>query len=263
MNSGMKGLHAMLREVKKLHGAVLRACDGPLGSVDEILFDDQAWTVRHLVVNTGGWLNGRKVLIAPAALGMLDWGQRTLEVHLTRTQVENSPSVDTDEPVSRQWETDTYDYYGWPYYWGAGMVGGAWYSPELIGSADPVTVPDPGDVHLRSTKEVTGYTVAARDGDIGHVADFLVDDDTWRIRCLAVDTRDWWPGKQVLLPLDWIGQISWPDRSVAAEVTQSQIQNAPFWEPGKPFSPAFLGQLAGYHAMLGGQKEVEALAGRR
>ncbi len=262
----------MLREVKKLHGAVLRAYDGELGSVDEILFDDQTWTVRYLVINTGSWLNGRKVLIAPAALGVLDWEQRKLEVNLTRTQVQDSPGSETDEPVSRQWETDTYNYYGWPYYWGMGMVGGAWYSPGLIGSTDTPTVPDPDDVHLRSTKEVTGYTVEARDGDIGHVADFLVDDNNWCIRCLAVDTRDWWLGKQVLLPLDWIEQISWPDRSVTAEVTRSQIQNAPYWEPGKPFSPAFLGQLAAYHAKLGGQKEAEvraearqteALAGRR
>ena len=238
----------MLREVKKLHGALLCAYDGDLGSVDEILFDDHTWTVRYLVVNIGGWLNGRKVLIAPPALGMLDWEQRKLEVHLTRTQVENSPSVDSDQPVSRQWETDTYDYYGWPYYWGMGMVGGAWYSPGLIGSADTATVLDPGDVHLRSTKEVTGYTVEARDGGIGHVADFLVDDENWRIRCLAVDTRDGWPGKQVLLPLDWIGQISWPEGSITAEATRSQIQNAPYWEPGKPFSPAFLEQLARYHA---------------
>ena len=262
----------MLREVKGLHGAVLHARDGEIGSVDNILFDDKTWIVRYLVVNTGGWLNGRKVLIAPPALRMLDWEQHVLAVHLTRAQVENSPGLDTDEPVSRQWETDTYDYYGWPYYWGMGgigmgmggmglgMIGGGWHSPGLIDSADTAATPDPGDVHLRSAKEVTGYTVAARDGDIGHVADFLVDDDNWRIRCLAVDTRDWWPGKQVLLPLDWIEQISWPDGTVAVEVTRSQIQNAPYWEPGKPFSPAFLGQLAGYHAKLGGQKEAEVRA---
>lgn len=259
----------MLREVKKLHGATLRAYDGDLGSVDEVLFDDESWAVRYLAVNTGGWLNGRSVLLAPAALGILDWEKHILEVNLTRAQVENSPGIETDEPVSRQWETDTYDYYGWPYYWGMGMVGGSWYSEGLSGSVETATVPDPGDVHLRSTKEVTGYTVAARDGDIGHVDDFLVDDDNWRIGFLAVSTRDWWPGKRVLLPLDWIGQINWPERRVTAKVTRSQIQNAPFWEPGKPFSPAFLDQLAHYHTQQNshtqqsGQIEMAALAGQR
>ncbi len=256
----------MLRVVKELHGAVLRACDGELGRVDEILFDDQTWAVRYFVVDTGGWLRGRKVLLAPMVLGAVNWKQQTLDVNVTRSQVKDSPGVDTNQPVSRQWETETHDYYGWPYCWGLGsigLVGNPWYASALM---IPEAAEDPGEAFLRNTKDVTGYEVAGRDGDIGHVADFLVDDENWRIRCLAVDTKDWWLEKQVLLPLDWIGQISWLGGSVAAEVTQSQIQNAPYWEPGKPFSPAFLEQLAGYHAMLGGQKEVEAraeaLAGR-
>lgn len=249
----------MLREVKKLHGVTLRAYDGDLGSVDEILFDDQSWTVRYLAVNTGGWLSGRSVLLSPVSLGVLDWEKQVLEVNLTRAQVEDSPGIETDEPVSRQWETDIHNYYGWPYYWGmggtgtlgTGMVGSPWYFQTLLMPDGSEAVPEPGDVHLRSTREVTGYGVTARDGDIGHIADFLVDDDTWRIRCLAVDTRDWWPGKQVLLPLDWISQISWLDRKVMAGVTRDQIRNAPYWEPGKPFSPAFLEQLARYHTQEG------------
>lgn len=244
----------MLREVKKLHGAVLCAYDGELGRVDEILFDDQLWTVRYLVADTGGWLNGRKVLLAPAALGAVDWERHRLDVNLTRTQIENSPGIETNEPVSRQWEKDTHDYYGWPYCWGLdsiGMAGSPWYSSALMIPEIPAAAEDPGEAHLRSTKDVTGYGVAARDGDIGHVADFLVDDENWRIRCLAVDTCDWWLGKQVLLPLDWVEQINWPERTVSAEVTRSQIQNAPYWEPGKPFSPAFLEQLARYHAQQG------------
>ena len=244
----------MLREVKKLHGATLRATDAELGSVDEILFDDELWTVRYLVVNTGGWLDGRKVLLSPPSLGVLDWEQRVLNVNLTRSQVEDSPGVETDEPVSRQWEADIHDYYGWPYYWGIGgmgMVGYPWYSPSLMTPEGPQAARDPGDSYLRSTKEVSGYTVAAQDGTIGHVADFLVDDETWRIRYLAVDTRDWWPGKQVLLPLDWVGEISWMEHTVNAEVTRDQIRNAPYWEPGKPFSPAFLEQLARYHVQQG------------
>ncbi|MGI4789085.1 MAG: PRC-barrel domain-containing protein [Janthinobacterium lividum] len=252
----------MLREIKKLHGIILRTTDGELGSVDEILFDDRTWTVRYLVVNTGGWLSGRQVLITPAAFGVLDWEQRVLNVNLTRTQVEDSPGIETDEPVSRQWEAEMHDYYGWPYYWcvGAmGLVGGSWYSSPLMIPAASEAAADLGAAHLTSTKDVTGYVVAARDGDIGHVEDFLVDDETWQIRCLAVDTRDWWPGKQVLLPLDWVGQISWPAGTVTAEVTRDQIKSAPYWESGKPFSPAFLEQLVRYHAQQGlGTRKIPA-----
>ncbi len=254
----------MLREIKRLYGTVLRAQDGEIGSVDDILFDDALWTARYFVVNTGGWLNGRKVLIAPAALGLLDGDRHVLNVNLTRDQVEGSPSAETDKPVSRQWETDYYDYYGWPYYWGGmgisgGMaLSGVQLSREVGDDRTPQQEADerardheaaqkPGASHLRSAREVTGYGIAARDGHLGHVEDFIIDDETWKIHYLAVDTRDWWPGKKVLLPLDWIGQVIWPDRTVAAEVTRDQVRSGPEWDPGEPVSRAFEEQLAHYY----------------
>ena len=238
----------MLREVKRLRGVALRAQDGEIGSVDEVLFDDKLWTARYLVVDTGGWLPGRMVLIAPAALGLLDWERHVLRINLTRAQVEGSPGAEMHQPVSRQWETDYHDYYGWPYYWdGMDMTGAAWYSGAVLDPADPGPARDPGDVHLRSTREVTGYGITARDGHLGHVEDFLIDDETWKIRYLAVDTRDWWPGKKVLLPLDWIGQVSWPDRTVTAEVTSAQIRGGPEWDPRETISRGFEEQLSRYY----------------
>lgn len=260
----------MLREVKGLRGVVLRAQDGEIGSVDDILFDDELWTARYFVVDTGGWLDSRKVLIAPATLGLLEGERQALRVHLTRDQVEGSPSAETEKPVSRQWETDYYDYYGWPYYWGGmGLTGGIGLSGGMalssvqlsreVGGArspqqeadekarDHEPAPEPGASHLRSAREVTGYGIAARDGHLGHVEDFLIDDETWQIRYLAVDTRDWWPGKKVLLPLDWIGNVHWPDRTVDAEVTRDQVRGGPEWDPREPISPAFEEQLARYY----------------
>jgi hypothetical protein len=259
----------MLREVKQLHGAVLYARDGEIGKVDEILFDDAQWTVRYLVVDTGGWLTGRKVLIPPIALGVLDWDRHLLNVNLTRDQVEQSPPAETDKPVSRQWETDYHDYYLWPYYWGGmggfvgtmgGLSGGMELSVAQVASAEGEArspqqeaekrARDKGDVHLRSTKEVTGYGIVALDGHLGHVDDFIIDDKTWVIRYLAVDTRDWWPGKKVLLPPDWIGPTLWPERTVAlaVKVTRDQVRNGPEWHPHDPISPAFEAELSDYYA---------------
>ena len=239
----------MLRAVKSLYGNTLQALDGEIGSVDEVLFDDERWTARYLIVNTGGWLDSSQVLIAPAALGVLDWERRLLSVNLTRSQVEGSPDVETDEPVSRQWETDYHNYYGWPYYWGgAGAVGAAWYAGEGLDPGGPAPAHNPGGAHLRGTLEVAGYGIAARDGHLGHVEDFIIDDETWSIRYLAVDTRDWWPGKKVLLPLDWIGQVSWPERTVSAEVTREQVRGGPEWDPRVPISRAFEGELSGYYS---------------
>jgi sporulation protein YlmC with PRC-barrel domain len=258
----------MLREVKELHGSTIHALDGEVGRVDEILFDDEHWTIRYLIVHTGSWLFGRKVLISPMAFGQSNWERQMLSVNLTRAQIENSPGVDTDEPVSRQWETDYYDYYGWPYYWGGmggmGYMGGMgawgtyWYPGALLAhpssnigmqeqqADDGARVH--GDAHLRSTKEVTGYGIAATDGHLGHIDDFIINDETWRIRYLVVATRNWWPGKHVLLPPDWTGDVNWADRNVTVNVTREQVRNAPEWYLGQPITHSFEDQLYGYYA---------------
>ena len=247
----------MLREVKGLHRLTIQALDGEIGKVVEILFDDAHWTVRYLVVETGSWLFGRKVLISPLAFKDVKWEEYQLHCSLTCKQIKNSPSVDTDEPVSRQWESDYYGYHGWPTYWGSMGRWGAYSYPGALlsqpfGSAvTQQTAADPArehnDAHLRSTKEVTGYKISATDGHLGHIEDFIIDDETWRINYLAVDTRNWWPGKKVLLPPDWIGSVNWSDRSVTVNVTRDQVRNAPEWGAGQPISRAFEAQLYGYY----------------
>ena len=108
----------MLLNARDLQGLPIRATDGELGKVDEFLFDDRSWGVRYLVVDTGPWLLGQQVLIAPASIGAVDWGAGWLPVNLTREQVENSPSIESHLPVSRQHEEELSQYYGWPAYWG-------------------------------------------------------------------------------------------------------------------------------------------------
>ena len=252
--------------MKKLHGFTLQALDGEVGSVDELLFDDEYWTVRYLIVDTGSWLVGRKVLISPLALGALDWEQKTLQVNLTREQIEKSPGVEADQPVSRQWERGYYDYFALPYYWDGVSGWGAYlYTGGLLaqaaGSAEVLQhnadsqaldsaesrAHEHADAHLRSTREVTGYGISATDDHLGHVADFLVNEETWRICYLAVDTQNWWPGKSVLLPPEWITQVSWPDRSVTVSITRDQVRNAPEWDTEQPISLAFEEQLYSYY----------------
>lgn len=250
----------MLTEVKGLHGWAIHATDGEIGKVDEILFDDKHWTVRYLIVDTGGRLTGRKVLISPMAFGLVDWEGHRVNINLTRNQVENSPGVETNQPVSRQWERDYFDYYSWPYYWnGIGGWGSYWYPGAMF--AQPVDSAqmaeqkanrqalDHADAHLRSTKEVTDYSISATDGPIGKVSDFVVNSDTWRICYLAVDTQDWWPLQtKVMLPSDWIGDVTWSARSVTVNVTREQVRNAPEWDHSQPISRAFEDQLYGYYA---------------
>lgn len=228
--------------------------------------------MRYLVVNTGGWLFGRKVLLPPAVLEEPFLNER-LNVNLTRDQVEHSPAAETDKPVSRQWETDYHDYYGWPYYWGGlggfsgglGFTGGMALSgmqlSRVVGDARTPQqeadeeARDKGNVHLRSTLEVTGYKIEAQDGLLGHIADFIVDDETWNIRYLAADTGDWWPGKKVLLPPRWIAQVRWPEQTVQVRVTRGQVQNGPAWDPHIPITPLFEDELFRYDAQQQSRQE--------
>jgi hypothetical protein len=231
--------------------------------VVEVLFDDEHWTVRYLVVETGTWLFGRKVLLSPIAFEHVKWEEYQLHCNLTCEQIKNSPDVDTDKPVSRQWETVYYSYYGWSSYWGGmggwgtyGYPGALFSQPFGIGGMGGM-IPEPGEVdargeehsdsHLRSTKEVTGYRIFATDEHFGHIDDFIVDEETWKIRYLVVATGDWWPGKKVLMPPDWIVQVSWLDRSAMVDVSRDQIRNAPEWDSSQPIDQAFEEQLYKYY----------------
>lgn len=248
----------MLIGVKGLHGTTIHAKDGEIGKVDEVLFDDNHWTVRYLIVDTGHWLARHKVLLSPLSFEPAGWNGLPLNVNLTKEQIENSPGVDTDQPVSRQWEMEYNGYYSWPYYWGGmGSWGTYWYPGALLTnsvadaewrnkSTDHAHEHD--DSSLRSTKEVSGYAIYATDGHIGHIDDFIVDDETWMIRYLVVNNLDWWHSKRVLLPPDWIGAVNWARRTVTVDVTKDQVKNAPAWEYNSPINSTFEDTLYKYYA---------------
>jgi sporulation protein YlmC with PRC-barrel domain len=229
----------MLRNVKDLRGYAIRATDGIIGKVDDFYFDDEDWGVRYLVVDTGSWLSGRKVLISPIAVGHAGWMARRLPVALTRAQVEHSPDIDTRKPVSRQHEAQYFGYYGYPYYWGgAGLWGMGAYPGSLttqgrveqgLKAHGAHTTPD--DCHLRSSNAIIGHHIAATDGDIGHLEDLLVDDHTWAIRYLVVNTSNWWRGHRVLVAPEWIRDVSWSETKVSVDLTRQDVKDAPPYDP--------------------------------
>jgi uncharacterized protein YrrD len=246
----------MLSSSSDLIGYAVRASDGEVGTVADLLFDDHSWTVRWAVVDTGGWITGRQVLLPPSALARPDPAQRAFLADLTRERIENSPGAETEQPVSRQMETDLYGHYGWPPYWGEG------YMPPPIGMTATGTTPEilppgdravqlerdarpKGDPHLRSIGEVSGYHIRAQDDSIGHVEDFLIDGDSWTVRYLVIDTRNWWPGKQVLVAPQWIRDISWTDRQVAVDLTTDEIKASPEYDPSRTVDRAYEERLYG------------------
>ncbi len=242
----------MLRSMKDLEDCAIRATDGIIGQMKDLYFDDKAWVIRYLVVDAGTWLSSRKVLISPIAIGHPDWTEKVLPVSITKEQVKNSPSIDTDKPVSRQHEMQYLGYYGYPFYWGGpGLWGGSAYPGMLMtgysgfDSVQPAVRPEAeeayaraeearhrdDDPHLRSYKAVTGCHIEATDGDIGHVQGLLVDEETWAIRYMIVDTSNWWLGHQVLIAPQWIAALNWPDATVSVNVTRQAVKDAPVYDP--------------------------------
>lgn len=264
----------MLRNAKSLEGYELRARDGTIGRVKDIYFDDARWHARYFVVDTGMWLSGRSVLIASAALTARDWDSKALEVNLTQEQVEKSPSVDTAKPVSRQQEEELHRHYDWPYYWTAPMMGGAYMAPFGPGPApiaaglrpthssdqtdlggargarsmtdEPRQKPE-GDPHLRSVHDVRGYHIEATDGSIGHVEDFVFDDENWAIRYMLLDTRNWWPGKKVIVSPSQIKDISWMDRSVFVNLSRDTIKAGPEFDEQQPLTADYTDRLDAHY----------------
>lgn len=245
----------MLRSVKELHGYKILARDGEMGKVHEFLFDDEFWTIRYLVADTGSWLQQKLVLISPIALQQPDWSGRKFPVTLTKEQVENSPDIDKDKPVSRQHEIRLNRYYRWPLYWtggGLSAAGTPGMPPPLVedeemAEIEQEDIEDAKDKHLRSTKEVMNYHIHARDGEIGHVEDFIVDDENWLIRYLVVDTKNWLPGRKVLVSVEWSERIDWAGALVHVDLTREQIKQSPEFDPSKPVNREYEKQLYDFY----------------
>ncbi len=219
----------MLIKAKTLKGYKLDSKDGEIGKVKEFYFDDKHWAIRYLVADTGNWLTGNKVLISPYALISLNKEKEQIGINLSKKQIEDSPSLSSDKPVSQQFEVDYYGYYGYPYYWnGTGMWGVYPYimrdSKEWKSNNKKEKSWDP---HLRSTNAVSGHNIQAKDDEIGHVEDFIIDDETWAIRYLIIDTRNWWAGKKVLVSPQWIDRVSWDDQKVFVNLSRESIMKSP------------------------------------
>lgn len=234
----------MFHHVKDLQGYAIRATDGVIGKVEDMYFDDEGWAIRYLVVDTGSWLSGRKVLISPIAIGEPDWLGQLLPVSLTKDQVEKSPDIDTRKPVSRQHEVMYTGYYGYPYYWGGiglwGMgvyPGGLMTAGVMDANLKARATPTPGDAHLRGCRAVMGYHIHATDGEIGHVEDFIVDDHTWAIRYLVVNTSNWWVGHRMLVAPPWITAVDWSTSEVSVDLTRQAIKAAPPYDAVAQFTP--------------------------
>jgi hypothetical protein len=251
----------MLQLESVLKGYAIKASDGNVGTASDFLFVDDTWRVRWLVVDTGTWWMERKVLIHPSAIVRVDHEAQELPVNLTRAQVSASPDILQDQPVSRQMETNLYDYYGWDPLWMGRYSGGAIASPlvsppyfgaaSIVETAAAASRSDEQDPHLRSIAELIGYHIAANDGAIGHIENLLIDDSSWDIRYLVVDTRNWWPGEHVLVSPYAVREISWSEHRIELNVARYKVKASPKWDPAARMNQAYQKRLHGHYQWPG------------
>lgn len=212
------------------------AGDDDAGKLRDLYLDEQNWTIRYLVADMGGWIKNHRVLIAPIALGQPMWQEHRLPVNLTKQQISSGPTLEENAPVSRQYEIYLGNFFGWPSYWIPNT------DPNRIPPmrpADPVQDPQAAEPHLRSANELKGYAIHATDGDVGHVDDLLIEPGNWIARYFIVDTRNWLPGKKVLIGTHWIEEISWPEHRVSVDLRREQIKSCPEFDPDNPPDRAY------------------------
>jgi len=245
----------MLHSIKDLENYSIGAIDGVIGHVKDFYFDDESWVIRYLVVDTGTSLAHRKVLISPISINQPNWQEKIFPVALTQTQVKNSPDIDTDKPVSRQHEMGYLGYYGYPSYWGGGgLWGGGLYPDMLQAGAENFAAEshqaghEHDDPHLRSANGVMRYYVHATDGDIGHVQGLLVDERTWAIRYMIVNTSNWWLGHEVIIAPEWIDDVYWAESKIEVNLTRDAVKQSPAYDPSVPLNPE---QDTGIHKHYG------------
>lgn len=231
----------MLYNAKNLIDLKIRTSDGDIGELKDLYFDDRSWVIRYLVVDTGNWIEGRQVLLSPVVVQNPDLMNKRILVKLTKDQIENSPDIDTHRPVSRQNEAE----YIWPAY-GIGVLETPLMTdPGLAKNSNPSRNND--DPNLRSASEVFGYNISAVDGETGHIDDVVIEDETWNIRYWMVKTKNWLPGKKVLISPQWISLISWEDKKVFVDTTIDSIKNSPEYDPSRPFEPDYELELNSYY----------------
>jgi hypothetical protein len=242
--------------LKNLH---LECRDGTIGRVKDLFFDDEAWTIRYLVGDTGRWLPGRRVLLSPYSVvpGGADHGK--LPVNLMKAQIQNSPGVEADEPVSEQRQRELHTYYGWQPYWGvapypmAGMLPPAAAVPpaEALVDSPPAETQPRGDPHLRSAHETCGYAIHALDGTLGHIEDLIVHLENWTVPAVVIDTRNWLPGRKVVVSSSVIDRVSWSAREVGVHLDRESIKQSPEYSPDEPLDDDFERRITAYYQEAG------------
>jgi sporulation protein YlmC with PRC-barrel domain len=247
--------------LKSLFDYSVLAADGEVGSVYDFYFNDKDWAVRYLVISGAEGVGGRPVLVAARALGAPEATSQSIPTSLTMEQATNSPAFNPNQPLSREQEIELNTYYEWPFYWEADpAIGPGLAAYPLVELASEIrrqqreeagasteggeANPEPS---LRLARGVLGYVLQARDGEIGTVDDFIVDEQTYRIGYIVVDTGGWLSSRKVLVSPTWVQEVSWATSAVSVDLSRETIENSPEFEPERLLDADYAAALGQYY----------------
>jgi hypothetical protein len=242
----------MLITFSQLNGSTIKAVDGEIGKVKDVYFDDRYWTIRFMVVDIHPWLPlSEQTLISPISLLEFNIEESFIKVSMTKEMVKDSPRVDEEETVSREFEKKYFDYYGYGYYWMGNEPWGEFTSPTPLTTPDPALLEEIEEIeknktanHLRSAQEIFHYGIGELDGKKGYIKDFIWDTQRWSLRFVVVDTRDWLPGgKNVLIKPNQISALNWQEKTATCQLTIEQVKACPEYCPDKLSDPQYLQQI--------------------
>lgn len=223
----------MLHLAHKIRGTTVRAVDGEIGTLDDFIFEQSHWAVRYLVVGTGSWLNERRVLLSPMSVAG-SWDRAGISLRVRKSQIERSPDLDL-KMLGRSNESLLLHHYGQPIYWEGAGAWGTFDTPTALAGGRPEQAQaedanGASSEHLQSTEELTGYHIRAADGEIGHVDDFFIGEESWRIRYLLVDTSNWIGGRSVLVSTEIVENIDRAGRVLHVSDSREDIRDSPTYD---------------------------------
>lgn len=254
---------AMLRSIKDITGYPVEAIDGKIGEVGDCLFDDDQWMLRYISVDTGKWLLGKQVLISSLHFERPEVGSEDnhFRVNLGVNRIKNAPTVDTTKSVSRKYEEEFARYYGQNVYWDGAAALGASVGPAVVPPGQNENseseslerarhkeqIENIRESHLRSSNEVIGYEINCSDDEFGGLDDLILDDITWQIRFLVVDTRNWLPGRKFLIDVNWLESFDWIDQKANVGLKRSEIEGSPEYDPQRLVNKDYLDNLYDFY----------------
>jgi hypothetical protein len=224
----------MQRNINSLTGYNMMATDGEIGKVIEFYFDDETWFLRYMILKTGDWLFGRKILISPDALKKTSWNTGLFSVNITKEQIRESPAINTDKPIYRSQEIELYAHYDWEGEWGSrfyegGSMGKSNPIPVLdrgiLSSADKADIYSNDKLHLQNTSKVLGFQILCTDGEFGSLVDFVMDDQTWQILYIVAETGISSDGKKTLIHIKDIQKVQLDQANILVNVTLATLKN--------------------------------------